>query len=493
MNCLYLTQELAPHFAEGGLGLNASGQPAAVHKQFGITYTIMLPFYRKLMDLSGFRVKDVTRVPGIRLRGRMQEARLYKVLDSNLPFEILLVRNDHFYDRQGIYRDHNYVEYEDAVVRAIFFGHCVGWWVSTNVKRFMWVHGNDWQSGMALRLIRNFRSENGFVRPALIFQIHNALYRGDIDAHTIDSVGEGYGLRQLLEPFRKIRATLLLLGAQAADVVLTLSHSYALELCTASTYSPLAKVMKRVGVVGITSGIDQKMWDPSRLTEPSYPFTSHTVREGKRINKRRLQELLDLDIQPNLPIFMVCSRLIKEKGMDLVLEGLRKLFRHGQFECVLMGRGDARYSQAFARLESEHRKRLRYRPGFDMQLAQLMYAGCDFTLMPSLSEPCGLNQLIAMKFGTLPIVTQVGGLKDTVVDLRSNGSKGNGFFLQTPSSAELVRVANWCMKWWSDNSAAVDNVRRRSMELDWSWERVAADYARVYELAGTRQHARTST
>jgi starch synthase len=274
--------------------------------------------------------------------------------------------------------------------------------------------------------------------------------------------------------------SMMLLGMHAADVLVTCSPTYAAELQTALAQTPMSEPMRRLGITGIVTGIDTNVWNPARSDTSLVPYTAADVRAGKRANKLRLQARCGFTEDADCPVFGVCARLVPEKGIDFVLQVFADFLRTSQLQLVVMGVGDRPYVEALRRLEAAHPAHVRYFPAFDPCVAQLLYAGCDFTLMPSLFEPCGLNQLIAMRYGTISIVSAVGGLKDTVTDLRQEPKRGLGFVMSSVCAAALEKSVMHAMAWLQGDSDLVDEVRQRAMGQDWSWRRAAAAYTTLY-------------
>lgn len=475
MRCLYLTQELAPYFIEGGLGQTARALPAALERDHGIVHDLVMPYYPWLVERHSLRTECVWQAPAVTIGPVNAPVRIERLLDAPGAGEVFLVRSDHWYDRAGIYRDAQYVEFDDAAARAAFFGASVAQWVAATDRRYDIVHGNDWQSGPALAHLRSLCADAP--APALLINVHSAEYLGPVEP------GEPLGLppawaRTLAGHGEQ--ASLLLLGLLAADAATTGSPAYAGELPVHTAGTAIGAALAALPLTGIVAGIDTRLWQPAasgRLTEPYGPTT---VRQGKEANKQLLQQRLGLKEDAGIPLFGVCSRLVPEKGIDLLLEAAAPLVRDGAAQLVVVGQGDTATANALDSLASDAPTGLAHLPGFTQDVAWLTYAGADFTVMPSRVEPCGLNQLIAMTYGCVPVVSAVGGLRDTVADLSADLASGTGFVIPDLSADALRQTMLRAADWLAGPAEAVDAVRRRVMAQDWSWARSARDTATLY-------------
>jgi starch synthase len=487
MHCLYLTQELAPYFAEGGLGLTAAALPHAIQRRMDVTFTIILPYYPSHVERAGLDVEHLLSLPSQTLGGRPEPATIWRAPQLCGPNEILLVRSDPWYARDGgIYRDRDYVEYADAVARSAFFGSVVVQWVKRHPGRYTIVHGNDWQSGMALFLLARLRNMRREKHPRILYEIHSAEYRGDFMLDTAEAtLGLSASELEAVQMYACTQPSMMLLAMRAADALVTCSPTYARELFEVLAGTPMLQDLERLGIIGVVSGVDAEQWDPAIPAPPCQPYTVETVETGKQRNKLILQEHLGLMVAPHIPLYCICSRLVPEKGIDLVIEGLSELVRQRTIQLAVMGLGEPSYRTAFTRLQAAAPKAIRYCPLFDLTSARLLYAGSDFTLMPSRTEPCGLNQLIAMRYGTLPVASRVGGLNDTVIDVNQDKEHGTGFLLETPTARQLLHTVEESIAWFHGDPDNIATVRRRVMRLDWSWERSAAEYSKLYGQLNT--------
>ncbi|MET7854116.1 glycogen/starch synthase [Streptomyces avermitilis] len=485
MRCLYITQEYAPLFTEGGLGLTSRFLPAALQSEYDVTHDLVLPYYPWLIKQGSHRTEEICRLSPVSIASRETEARILRLLGHGGPCEVYLVRADPWYDRGGIYRDEEYTEFGDAAERAAFFGSCVAQWVRGTGDRYDLVHANDWQSGAALAQLAVDRGTAR--RPALLMNIHSAEYPGLLDGTRLDALGlpaeAVAALRR--EPGEE---SLLLLGLLSADASVTCSPGYAAGLAKEFAGTGIGRVLADLPLSGIVSGVDPEVWNPAADGRPSLPFDPadpRSVDTGKRRNKRALQHRLGLPVNDSVPVLGVCSRVVRAKGTDALLDGLRPILRTGRVQLVLVGPAEPGLRAECEALAAELPDAMVYVPRFDQETAWLVYAGSDFTVMPSRAEPCGLNQLIAMAYGTLPLVTPVGGLLDTVTDLRTAPADGTGFFIPEPTGEAVRQTVLSALDWLRDDPQAVAAARGRALAQDWSWSRTAAEFTSLYaQLTG---------
>ncbi|MFF4588362.1 glycogen synthase [Streptomyces sp. NPDC001388] len=481
MKCLFVTQEYAPLFAEGGLALTSNALPAALHARHGFEHDLVLPYYPWLVERLGLRTEEVCRLPETEVAGRRAAASVVRLLDLDAPCTVYLVRCDAWYARDGIYCDDDYVPFADEAERAAFFGHCVAEWVRRDRRDYDLVHGNDWQSGAALAALRAHDRD----RPNLL-TVHNGMYQGSLRGRPLDRFALPEAAVRLLERYGADDPSLLLLGQLSADSVVTCSPGYAREMTDEFAGTPVGAALARTRTRGIVFGVDTRVWDPAAEGRSSIPYGPLDVHTGKARNKGELQRRLGLREDPDIPVIGVCSRLVPAKGTDLLLEALAPLTRAGRAQLALVGPATAELRPALARTLEESAGNVAHLPRFDQDAAWLVYAGSDFTIMPSRTEPCGLNQLISYRYGTLPLVSPVGGLRDTVVDLRVDPERGTGMFIPRHTARSVRDTVCEALAWRAERPGAFAAARSRVMKEDWSWNRTADRYAEIYRTLTVR-------
>ncbi|MFD8722619.1 glycogen synthase [Streptomyces sp. NPDC059629] len=477
MKVLYITQEYAPFFVEGGLGLTSRALPAALHERFGLHHDLVLPYYPNLMERHGLQSEEVVRLSSP-APGDGTRTTVHRLLDHGGPCEVYLIRADDWYARPGIYRDQEYVEYADAVERAAFFGRAVAEWVERTGACYDLVHANDWQSGAALAHLRARRAAGG--GPALIMNVHSAAYEGELRRPLPSGLALPKETADMLRERSDGRPSLLLAGLLSADAAVTCSPTYSSELAGQHARTALGGAWSSRPTAGVVSGVDPAVWDPTARGRSSSPFDAATVDAGKSANKVRLRRRLRLEEAPRVPLLGVCSRLVEEKGTDLLLDALVPLVAEGRLQLALVGPAEPALRHRIEGHARDLRGGLAHVPRFDQDIAWLVYAGADFTVMPSRVEPCGLNQLIAMAYGTLPVVSPVGGLRDTVRDLRLSPDEGSGFVIPEHTAASVMDTVQAALAWAAADPRRLTGARRRVMGQDWSWSRTAEEFRGLY-------------
>lgn len=474
LKCLYITQEYAPLFAEGGLGLTSNALPAALHTHGGVQHDLVLPYYPWLVEPRGLSTEVVCRLPEQEIGGVRSAAEVHRLLRHGGPCEIYLVRADAWYDRHSIYRDADYVPFAEEGGRSVFFGRCVAEWVARTGRAYDVVHGNDWQSGAAMAHLRD-----RFPRLPQLLTLHNALYQGHL--HSPDRTYPELPAPQVARLLERAPndPSLLLLGLLAADTAVTCSPTYARELLAELAGTPLGETLAERKVSGIVFGVDGDVWDPAAPDRCTIPYGAASADVGKGLNKRALQRRLQLVEDDSLPVIGICSRVVPEKGCDLLLEALARFLINRRVQLALVGPSTHELRGRIHDLDAAAPGMVGYVPKFDQDLAWLVYAGADLTVMPSRTEPCGLNQLIAYRYGTLPLASPVGGLRDTVRDLRTCPD-GGGFLIPEHTAVSVRTTVRDALRWMRDQPGELTAVRRRVMAQDWSWATTARAYADVY-------------
>ncbi|MBF0254707.1 MAG: glycogen synthase, partial [Candidatus Omnitrophica bacterium] len=326
-------------------------------------------------------------------------------------------------------------------------------------------------------------------RPSrLVFTIHNMAYQGAFEASQWSQTGlaDTPALRRVLMHGKMIN--LMKAGIVSADHLSTVSPSHVAELLTPQFGYGLEKVLRKKRKVfsGILNGIDQKLWNPRRDQGLACRYGVGNI-EKRRLNKAVLQKRSGLKVRPDVVVLGMVSRLAYQKGMDLLIDSLNRLMRFEDgvsagerpVQFVLLGTGDARYEKALKALARKHRGRVACLLRFSALESALIYGGCDFFLMPSEYEPCGLGQLIAFRYGAVPIARRTGGLADTVTDADEDRSRGTGILFERSSSGDLLGAVRRALRIY-DDPRRMKALRLRGMKLDFSWKASAAEYERMY-------------
>jgi starch synthase len=479
LKILLVASEVAPFAKTGGLADVAGSLPKALLLQ-GNDVRVVLPRYRGTATggpLADFPVQVGDRRATCIVRGGEIEA---KSEEGKRYVPVYFLDNYHYFDRDRYYM------YWDEGERFSFFDlACLG---MCEVLGFVpdVVHCNDWQAGFIPLLMRERAQLNpGWGSVASCFTIHNLQYQGRFPPSVLGLLGlsQEYFTPEGVEFFGDV--SFMKAGIVYSDVVNTVSGTYAREIQTSEFGQGLDGVLRRKGrdLYGIVNGINYHEFNPGSDPRIFAPYDGSRP-EGKKENKNALQRELGLPLSEG-PLLGVVSRLVDQKGLDILFEAAPEMLeRPVQF--VLLGTGDRHYEEAFAGLAEAHRDRAAAVIGFNGALAQKIYAGSDIFLMPSRFEPCGLGQLIAMRYGSVPVARRTGGLVDTVMDYDVATGTGTGFLFEDYSAEALLGAIDRALSLYRD-PGAWRRLVRQAMERDFSWNTSAALYTELYIEALARK------
>ena len=491
MRIVVASSEAVPFSKTGGLADVASALPKALSLA-GHEVAIIVPHYPQVYakNADAPPVEDA----GVSLRvpvgQKIVEAR---VLKSQLPgtrVVVYLIDQPGYFDRGGLYGE-NDQDYRDNSERFVFFSRAV---IET-VERLRLsphvIHANDWQTGLIPALVAlEMRHVAGYEQQASVFTIHNMAFQGrfwhwDMSLTRLDWK---YFNWQQMEFFGHLN--LLKTGITFADMITTVSPTYAREIQTPEHSFGLhgSLYSRREDLVGILNGVDTEIWNPATDPHIARKYNAETVEPGKAACKAALQTRLGLPLQPDVPLFGSVSRMTGQKGFSLIGQCAEMLLDQN-IQLVFLGSGDPRYEALVSQLAADHPDKVATVIGYNEPLSHQIEAGCDVFLMPSEFEPCGLNQMYSLIYGTVPIVRAVGGLADSVIDAtdanRVNGT-ANGFsFTDFRGDALFWNICR-ARSLYADKPAW-RRLQRTGMQRDWSWKRSADEYLRVYERAIARQ------
>ncbi|MEW5875250.1 MAG: glycogen synthase GlgA [Candidatus Zixiibacteriota bacterium] len=484
LNVLFLSPEVVPFAKSGGLADVAGALPQALAER-GCSVTVGMPFYGDLLKgkfetlpAGGPTVTVPVGTESYTLSIRALEAPIGNVRH-------LFVQNAELYARAGLYGDAK-GDYPDNDARFICFCRGILEWV----KRTGWkpdiVHVNDWQSATAAAFLATiFADDPFFAETRSVLTIHNLAYQGLFPAERFANLGLDPGLFYPTSPFEFWgQVSFLKSGIAFAHKTNTVSPTYAREIQTAEMGAGLDGVLRdrAADLSGILNGMDGKDWSPTSDPLIAKTFTSGRIPSGKKANKEALCERAGLPKKRwERPLIGMISRLAEQKGFDLIEEAADELYEM-DFNLVLLGTGEKRFHDLFAKLGKEYPDRLKVFLTFDNALAHQIEAGSDFFLMPSRYEPCGLNQMYSLAYATIPIVRATGGLADTVIDADADPGRGNGFVFDNYTPAAMLDAVERALAAY-DQPKRLASLRKRAMAADFSWERSAQAYIDLYHAA----------
>jgi starch synthase len=479
----------------GGLADVAGSLPAALARR-GHTCTVFLPFYRSARSAKVLIEPTDLRL-SVRIGNKQVMGSLWRSHLAASNVSVYLLEQPDYFDRddpsagRGIYQfmlpGGERRDYPDNCERFTFFCRAVMQAIALLDLRPDIIHANDWQTGLLPVYLREeFRLTPGFEYARSLFTIHNIAYQGIFWHWDMLLTGLDWRLfnHRQLEFYGQLN--FLKAGMVFADFISTVSPTYAREIQTAAFGGGLEGVLaeRREYLFGVVNGVDYSVWDPATDRFLPVQYSVHDVTAGKAACKRALQERCGLPLAPRAPLLGVVARLVSQKGIDLIPPAVKSLFHLG-VQVVVLGEGDPKYHAMLEELRRDYPQQVTLHFGFDEQLAHLIEAGSDIFLMPSLYEPSGLNQLYSLKYGAVPVVRATGGLADTIVDYNpSTHSAGSATgFSFTPYAAEhLRRVALRAVELYLNHPDIWLELVRTGMRQDWSWDRVAAEYERLYSI-----------
>ena len=487
MNILIVSSEVAPFAKTGGLADVAGALPHHV-QQLGHDVVVIMPLYRRVRQ-SGAALQPTGIHFDVPVGTRSSSAQLHRsVLPGPGPgVPIYFVENDLYYDRDGLYGTgggHD-SDYPDNSERFIFFTRAV--LEACQLLDFApdVIHCNDWQTGLLPVYVKTIYSDRPHLgRSATLYTIHNLAYQGMFWHWDMKLTGLDWYLfnwRQL-EYFGSLN--FMKGGIVFADLISTVSKQYAREIQTPEYGVGLHDVLKERSsdLYGIINGVDYSVWSPDVDEHIAAKYSAHDL-SGKAACKAALQKANNLPVT-HTPLIGIVSRLDKQKGFDILSDAIEQILAL-DVQVVLLGTGDPKYHKLFETLAERHARKIAVNLTFNNKLAHQIEAGSDMFLMPSRYEPCGLNQLYSLKYGTVPIVRRTGGLADTIINatpqaLASGTATGFSFGAYAP--AQLLATVRRAVDTYADKDAWAGLVQT-CMAQDWSWDRSAAEYVELYRMA----------
>ncbi len=472
MKVLFVTSEAHPLVKTGGLGDVAGALPAALIAE-GLDVRVIMPGYPAAMERAEGRTDgpDLGDPLGFG-RTRLIAARM----PDGVP--LWLVDCPALFDRPGgPYNDAGRADWPDNHRRFATLSWAAAYLGKVGDGR-AWlpavVHANDWQAGLAPVYLKQWRGPG----PGSLITIHNILFQGRFPRTILEEVGLSPELFRIDGIEFHGQASFLKGGLQFADRVNTVSPTYAREIQTPEMGAGLDGLLRhrKAHLSGILNGADYEIWDPSRNPNLIRNYGVDGAVEGKAACKRDLQMRMDLDPKAEAPLFGVVSRMSDQKGLDLVLAVADRLIAAGG-QLVVLGSGDPAEETAYMALAEARKGSVAVQVGYDEPLAHRIQAASDALLVPSRFEPCGLTQLYAMRFGTLPVVRRTGGLADTVIDVRE--PHGTGILFDTASVVGLWSALERTFALYADRDAWRAALRR-AMQQDFGWTRAARAYRDLY-------------
>ena len=476
MRIIFASSEVAPFAQTGGLGDMVGSLPKTLRK-LGHDPIIFMPKY-KSVDYNKFDIKTTGVYIHVQMFGNPIEAEIYKTyIENDIP--VYFIENNEFYYREGIYGS-NSKDYYDNAERFTFFSKaCICAIKELKISPDI-IHCHDWPTGIIPLFLKTIYKDNKYLKKTgTMFTIHNVVYQGIYEAEKIKMMGLPWDIfnSEGIEFYGKIN--FLKAGIVFSDIITTVSKTYANEIQTQEFGAGLDGILRNRcnDLHGITNGVDYDIWNPDKDNLIIKCF-SPTDLKGKVDCKRDILSFFGLEFKEDVPLIGMISRLDKQKGIDLLEEAIHDIVKMDIHLCIL-GIGDERFHKSLSEISEKYKEKVKLKIAFNNQLAHKIEAGADIFLMPSKYEPCGLNQLYSLKYGTIPVVRKTGGLADTIKEYDIESLSGNGFTFQEYSGKELLKALQRAVNIYKEKDSWM-KLMQKAMNQDFSWQRSAYAYLELY-------------
>ncbi|NVN99815.1 MAG: glycogen synthase [Geobacteraceae bacterium] len=485
LSILFSASEAVPFAKSGGLADVVGSLPRYL-RSLGHDVRLVMPrYYRIDKEKYGLRLLPGVLVVPMGILGDEYCAVYEGVLpDCDVP--VYFLEHDGYYGRDGLYDEAN-IEFPDNDRRFIFLSKG-----SLELCKMIGFHpdiinSNDWHTAAIPLLLNSIYRNDPYVGTAAsVLTIHNMQYQGIFPPETIEILGVGWEYFTFLGIEKDDRVNLLKGGIYNANILNTVSEGYAAEIGTAEYGWGLENVLRErsADLFGILNGVDYTEWSPETDRHLAANYSAEDML-GKMVCKKELQRELGLPEDDTVPLIGVISRMVKQKGIDFLAEALPQLLKL-DIQLIMLGEGEPWAHFYFGGMAAENPTKMRVKVGYDNGLAHRIEAGADFFLMPSAFEPCGLNQMYSMRYGTLPIVRATGGLDDSVENYNEAEMTGTGFKFRDLTAGAIFDTVGWAVYTWYNRRAAIEKLRTNAMQMSFTWESAARKYEHLYMMAISR-------
>ena len=472
MKVLFAASEAHPFIKTGGLGDVMGALPKSLIK-LGVDVRVVIPKYKNIKDELKQKLQFVKWFT-VSVGWRNQYCGVFQYQYKGVTY--YFIDNEYYFNRDGLYG------YFDDGERFAFFNRAV----LEFIKQIDWqpdlINCNDWQTGMVPVLLNlEYKKDEFYSKIKTVFSIHNLLFKGSFSPKILPELF-GYDYMPLANGSVELDGAVSFLkgGLNYCDQITTVSKTYAEEIKTPQYGEGLDGFLRSRSyyLMGIVNGIDYEEFNPQDDKFIFKNFNANSI-DNKVQNKLALQRELGLPQKKDTPMIGLISRITHQKGCDLIVNMIDRLLQK-DIQLVILGTGDYWYEETFKNLQYRYPDKVSANIKFDNTLAHKIYAATDMFLMPSLFEPCGLGQLIALRYGSIPIVRETGGLKDTISPYNKYNGVGNGFGFKNFNSNELMQIMEYALTIYNDKNAW-NNIIRQAMNSDNSWEKSAMQYKWLYE------------
>ncbi len=484
---LFLSSEVYPFAKTGGLADVSSALPQAL-RELGYDVRNLMPKYGFIGEKKQ-KIHLINRLQGIEEkigdREIVTNIKSSAILTNRTRIQMYLLESEEYFQRMGLYVDpQTGKDYEDNDERFLLYAKSA----FDLCRRSLWkpdiIHCNDWQCGLVPALLKGlFKDDPFFKDTKVVFTIHNLAYQGNFPATTFPKLGlpPEFFTPEGMEFFGKV--SYLKSGIAYADAITTVSKTYAEEIRTPEYGCGMEGILgkRKRDLHGILNGIDPLVWDPATDFNIVRTYSADEVGDKEEC-KKDLCSSMGIPYTAGVPVMGMIARLADQKGFDLLAEIMDKILESGA-QLVILGEGDKKYVDLFSRLAKKHADQIGFHIGFHDNLAHKIEAGSDIYLMPSAYEPCGLNQMYSMHYGTIPVVRKTGGLADTVIDLEEATQRTHptGFTFEKYESRAFWKAIERALRTYRKDKDQWRQLQLTGMKKDFSWDHSAVEYAQLYE------------
>ncbi len=473
MRVLFAASEAHPFIKSGGLGDVMGALPKEL-RNLDIDARVIIPRYKNIRQ-DFFNDMVYIRSFNVRVGWRNQHCDVFEYTYDNVIY--YFIGNDYYFNRDEMYG------HLDDGEKFAFFSRAILNFIGEHNWCPDIIHCNDWQTGMLPVMLRVEYLRNSFYSNIkTVYSIHNLLFQGNFSPSVLPELfGYDYTLYENMSLELNGAVSYMKGGINFSDKISTVSRTYAEEIKTKEYGENLEGLLvyRANDLVGIVNGIDYNEYNPAEDIHICKKYGIYNLHD-KSENKRNLQYSLGLPINDNVPVISIVSRLTNQKGIDLIINSIEQILERGA-QLVILGNGEERYENYFRYLQDKYRDKISANITFDNALAHRIYAGSDIFLMPSMFEPCGLGQLIALRYGTVPIVRETGGLKDTVIPYNKISGIGNGFSFREYKAEDLSLIMNYALDFYYNDKNAWNSIISQAINSNNSWHKSANEYKNLYE------------
>jgi starch synthase len=480
MKILLTSSEAVPFAKVGGLADVVGSLPTAF-RNLEIDARVIIPGYGHI-DHIKYGISHLLQFDFRHSQG-MSEINLFSCVYDDIPFYFLQVW-PYFGEEGTVYSQWNW-----DMERFVFFNQAVMATMWELHQRLDWfpdvLHVNDWHTGLLPYLVKRLQYQPIWENLATVISIHNIAYQGNHAGQFLSDANIPHPQQPDLV-YQDLTDNLLGIGIAYSDIVSTVSPRYAEEIKYRYAGYELANLIRtRVDdLQGVLNGLDTDLWNPETDPKLTQNYNVDNFETLKPVNKRQLQSFSRLPIRDDVPVIGVVSRLASQKGFDIAIPALRQILETHDVQFVVLGTGEPDLEYALWRLDQDFRDKATAFLQFDGALAQQIYAGCDIFLMPSHFEPCGMGQMMAMRYGSLPLVRETGGLADTVANYDNGDAEvGTGFVFTWQTASAVAGTLSWAIDTYYNHKDAWLRMQTRAMSTDFSWDKSAKDYMNLYQRA----------